>query len=71
MTIGNNSNSEFEEISVPRIKGNQFKAVAGKKTIYTPLLMSCFSVGWAMQPDLNLTIIAATDPVKTKGEKSC
>ena len=70
MTIGNNSNSEFEEISAPRTKGNQFKAVTGKQTIYMLLLMSCFSVSRAMQPDLNLTIIAAAGPVKTQGEKT-
>jgi hypothetical protein len=62
VTIGSNSNTEFNEVLAPRLKINRLKVAIGKKTKCTLLMTSCYSGGWAMQPDLNLTIIAATGP---------
>jgi hypothetical protein len=37
---------------------NHLKVAAGRKAKCTLLMTSCYSGGWAMNPDLNLTIIA-------------
>ena len=62
VTIGSNSNSEFKELSAPRLQVSQLKAVSGKKTPCELLSTSRYSGGWAMQPDLNSTIITAAGP---------
>ena len=65
VTIGSSSNTEFNEVTAPRLTMNALKAAVGKKTRCSLLMTSCYSGGWAMQPDLNLTIIAAAGPDET------
>ena len=59
VTIGSSSNTEFKEMTAPQLRINRLKAAVGKKTKCTLLMTSCYSGGWTMRPDLNLTIITA------------
>ncbi|KAI9766499.1 MAG: hypothetical protein M1840_006456 [Geoglossum simile] len=58
VTIGSNSNIDFKELSAPKLTINRLKAAIGKAQC-TLLMTSCYSGGWAVNPDLNLTVIAA------------
>jgi hypothetical protein len=57
VTIGSNSNTDFKELSAPKLKINRLKVAIGKAQC-TLLMTSCYSGGWAINPDLNLTVIA-------------
>ncbi|KAI9763102.1 MAG: hypothetical protein M1840_000914 [Geoglossum simile] len=59
VTIGSNSNTEFKEVSAPRLRVNRLKVAVGSKARCTLLMTSCYSGGWAMKPDLNFTVITA------------
>ncbi|KAI9773674.1 MAG: hypothetical protein M1840_006948 [Geoglossum simile] len=61
VTIGSNSNTELREVSAPRLTISLLKMAVGK-TQCALLITSCFSGGWAVNPDLNLTIIATAGP---------
>jgi hypothetical protein len=61
VTIGSNSNTEFRELSAPRLTINRLKIAVGKAQC-TLLMTSCYSGGWAVNPDLNSTVIAAAGP---------
>ncbi|KAI9780355.1 MAG: hypothetical protein M1839_006778 [Geoglossum umbratile] len=61
VTIGSNSNTELREVSATRLTIIHLKIVVGK-TQCALLITSCFSGGWAVNPDLNLTIIATAGP---------
>jgi hypothetical protein len=58
VTIGSHSNIEFRETLVLRLQVNHPKVAVGKKAKCTLLTTSCYSGGWTMNPDLNLTVIA-------------
>ena len=62
VTIRSNAVKTFYENTAPQLKINWLKLVVSKKAQCTLLITSCYSSGQAMQPDLNLTIIAATGP---------
>jgi hypothetical protein len=64
VTIGSNAVKTFHENTAPRLKINRLKLAVGKKARCTLLITSCYSGGWAMRPDLNMTIIAAAGPKK-------
>lgn len=64
VTIGSNAVKTFHEHTAPRLRTNQLKLAVGKKAQCTLLMTSCYSGGWAMRPDLNLTIITAAGPEK-------
>jgi hypothetical protein len=59
VTIGSNAVKTFHENTAPQLKINRLKLAVGKEARCTLLMTSCYSGGWAMRPDLNLTIIAA------------
>ncbi|KAH0566222.1 hypothetical protein GP486_000369 [Trichoglossum hirsutum] len=59
ITIGSASNTEFREMTAPRLQISRLRVAVGKRVKCALLLTSCYSGGWAMNPDLNLTVIAA------------
>ncbi|KAI9760570.1 MAG: hypothetical protein M1840_002385 [Geoglossum simile] len=59
VTIGSTFNTEFREMTAPQLQISRLRVAAGKKVKCTLLLTSCYSRGWVMNPDLNLTVIAA------------
>jgi hypothetical protein len=61
VTIGSNSNTELREVSAPRLTISRLKIAVGK-TQCALLITSCYSGGWTVNPDLNLTIIATAGP---------
>ena len=62
VTIGSNAVKQFHEATAPRLKMDRLKLAVGQKAQCTLLMTSCHSGGWAMRPDLNLTVIAAAGP---------
>lgn len=64
VTIGSNSAKQFHERTAPRLRMDRLKLAVGQKVQCTLLMTSCYSGGWAMRPDLNLTIVAAAGPKK-------
>jgi hypothetical protein len=61
MTMGSGSNTEFSEKSAPQLKRKDLEAAVGKETRCTILKTPRFDDGWTIQPDLNLTLIAAKE----------
>ncbi|KAI9759328.1 MAG: hypothetical protein M1840_003376 [Geoglossum simile] len=59
ITIRSISNTEFREMTAPRLQISRLRVAVGKRVKCTLLLIFCYSGGWAMNPDLNPTVIAA------------
>jgi hypothetical protein len=62
VTIGSNDMKRFSEVMAPKLSIEHLKIAIGKRAQCTLLMTSCYSAGWAMRPDPNLTIIAAAGP---------
>ena len=64
VTIGSSDVKKFSERTAPKLSIKHLKVAIGKRAQCTLLMTSCYSGGWAMRPDLNLTVIAAAGPTQ-------